>query len=310
MKEWTMTNKPTLSAVRTALGTLMEYFSEGGSADALTTAATPPSQKAVMIFPYKTGSKSAKALNEALGGGNLLKRENSDFNGKEGQFVLNWGSGTGYFNAKIGKAKVLNPPKLVDIAINKLAFFNHMLGDDAPRTAWWTINEQQARAWLATGYTVIARDDLEGSKGAGIRVMKSGLDFRPAKLYTMFVASTHEYRTYVFNGKVVDAREKRLKSGMAADPNNMRYDEDKYLFCEHALNSQTTRVWPSLVPAEVITQSEKTAKKLGLLTGGIDVIYNVPTNQAFVLEYNTAPYLGDHTAAVLAAKLKEYVAQA
>lgn len=306
------TTKPTAADAAKALDTLKSFFTTGGgSAELLAmlgervpetvAAAVPtlPLDKRLWLFPYKGGSESAEKLSEKLG---ILKikREGSTFVGKAGAFILNWGAGTGNFNANIGFAKVLNPPNLVDIAINKKAFFSAMLGDNAPRLPFWTTSEQQARAWLATGYKVVIRKVLEGSKGEGIVLAKKPLDFQAGKLYTMLEPSTHEYRTYVFDGKVIDAREKVLKAGETADPDNMRYDDAKYLFKNMDLLT---------LPGEVILHSERCAKKLGLLTGGVDVIYNSGSKTATVLEFNTAPYLGDYTVTKYANALKDYISQ-
>lgn len=299
------TINPSKQQAIAALDTLKAFLVGSATASDVATAAAQMASGKIWVYPYNSHSESAKDLATALGA-QRIKREDSAFIGKAGDVIVNWGSGTGNFQAKVGKARVLNPPQLIDKAINKRDFFSAMLGLDGPRLPFWTTSDEQAKAWISSGYIVIGREKLEGSKGEGIRVMKNAVDFHSAKLYTMMVPSTTEFRVYVFDGVSVDAREKRLKSGGTADTNGMRYDETNYLFCEHVSGSNTVRVFPNHVPQDVLTQAEKAAKKLGLLTGGIDVLWD--GSKAFVLEYNTAPYLGDHTTAIYAKLLKAYAA--
>lgn len=238
------------------------------------------------VYPYKMASKSAVDLAAGLDIW-MIKHEGSQWKGSTGRYVLNWGAGTGVFNVKIGNAKLLNTPKQIDIAVNKLDFFNSMMGDEAPRLPFWTNSPAVAKAWLASGLTVIARTKLEGCKGDGLVVLKKPLDFCQANLYTVKVPSTEEYRVYMFNGEVLDTRVKLLGDGKEANPDGMRYEEDKYEYCQ--LKTGKT------VPEDVKAQAVKAIRKIGLFTGGVDVLYDAGTNLATVLEVNSAPYLGGGT---------------
>lgn len=248
------------------------------------------------IFPYKAGSKSALALAEELDVW-CLKHEGSTFKGGNDKFVLNWGAGTGVFNAKLNGAKLLNTTAQVDVAVNKLDFFRVMRGDKAPRVPFWTQNREMALGWLWGGYQVVARTKLEGCKGAGVVVLHDPTEIIEAPLYTLLEASTEEYRVYLFNGKVLDSRIKLLEDGHEADPDGMRYHEDKYKYCKLS----------QPLPEDVALQAERCIQKIGLLTGGVDVLWDANSGKAFVLECNSAPYLGGDTAEKYAVAIKEYI---
>lgn len=245
------------------------------------------------IWSYRMGSKSALAMADAMDVW-IIKHEGSTWKGSPDRFVLNWGAGTGVFNLKLNKAKLLNTPQQVDLAVNKLDFFRACMGDNAPRLPFWTTSGDQAKAWLANGLSVIARTKLEGAKGSGLTVMNKPLDFVEANLYTVKVPSSGEYRVYMFNGEVLDARVKLLADGAEENPDNMRH-EDKYEYCK--LNGN--------LPDDVKEQARRAIKKIGLFTGGVDVLWD--GERATVLEINSAPYIGGDTAEKYAEAFKDYL---
>lgn len=249
------------------------------------------------IFAYSMASKSAAELADTLDCW-ILKHKGSAFEGEAGRYILNWGAGTDVFNARVGDATVLNTPAQIDLAVNKLDFFKGMgKGDASPRLPSWTSQKARAQGWMDCGKTVIARTKLEGAKGEGLVVCKEGVDIPDASLYTMKVESTHEFRVYMFNGEAIDIREKKLAEGQQPDPNDMRYAEDKYEFCPVR----------DEVPQDVYNQACLAIRKTGLLTGGVDVLWNAENQRATVLEVNTAPYLGENTAAKYAKAIKAHI---
>lgn len=240
------------------------------------------------LFPYAGYSESAKLLAEKADIW-MIKHEGSKFVGKPGQFILNWGAGTGVYCAKTGQATLLNPPELIDIAVNKRDWFEQMNRRNGPRVPMWTTSKRTALGWLEDGETVVCRTKLEGAKGAGIVVAKKPLDIVDARLYTIKVGNLKEYRVYMFNDEVLDYR---LKRGKPTD-GMMIGDDIEFVMTDEPL------------PEDVKTQAQKAARCLKLTTQGIDVIWD--GEQAFVLETNTAPYLGIQTAKKYAARLKQFV---
>lgn len=241
------------------------------------------------LFPYAGYSESAKLLAEKADIW-MIKHEGSKFQGKAGQFILNWGAGTGVYNAKTGEATLLNPPQLIDIAVNKLDWFEQMHRRGGPRVPDWTTSIKTAHGWIEGGETVVCRTKLEGCKGAGIVVAKKDLDIVRAPLYTIKVGNKSEYRVYMFNDEVLDYR---LKKGKPTE-GMMVGDDIEFVIDERPL------------PEDVATQAVKAAKCLKLTTQGIDVVYD--GEKAYVLETNTAPYLGIQTAKKYAARLQQLVA--
>lgn len=249
------------------------------------------------IYPYKMGSKSALALAEACDVW-CIKHEGSKFKGSASKVILNWGAGTGVFNVKPLGAKVLNTPEQVDTAINKLDFFRKMRGPSAPRVPFWTQNRDQALGWAASGLQIVCRTVLEGMKGVGLVVAtEASIAFPEAPLYTVLVPSTAEYRVYMFNGKVLDSRIKLLAENEEENPDGMRH-EDKYEYCK----------LKAPLPEDVTKQAEKCILKIGLFTGGVDVLWDAKSGLATILEVNTACYLGQDTAKLYAKAFKEYLA--
>lgn len=240
------------------------------------------------IFAYANYSESAKLLAEKTDVW-MIKHEGSTFKGKQGSFILNWGAGTGVYNAKTGDATLLNPPEVIDVAVNKLAYFDQMDGPRGPRTPYWTTSKRTVKQWLEDGEVVVARTRLEGCKGDGIVVMKKPLDFVPAPLYTVKVDNVAEYRVYMFNDEVLDYRRKQGK----AKDDMLVGDGIEFVIDNNEL------------PPDVIVQVQKAAKRLKLTTQGLDIIWD--GKKAYVLETNTAPYLGIQVANKYAKRLEKFV---
>lgn len=241
------------------------------------------------LFPYAGYSESAKLLAEKADIW-MIKHEGSKFVGKPGQFILNWGAGTGVYCAKTGQATLLNPPELIDIAVNKRDWFEQMNRRNGPRVPKWTTSQRTARNWAEDGEVVVCRTKLEGAKGAGIVVAKKAVDIVHAPLYTIKVDNVAEYRVYMFNDEVLDYR---IKKGKPTD-GMMIGDDIEFIITDAAL------------PDDVIEQAKRAARCLKLTTQGIDVIWD--GKRAYVLETNTAPYLGIQTAKKYAARLAALVA--
>lgn len=241
------------------------------------------------VYPYKTGSEMAKMIADYCGV-LQIKKQNSEFEGKEGQFILNWGAGSGNYNANTGKATLLNPPELVDIAINKVSYFEHMVGPGGPRVPYWTTNQQVAKWWLKEGREVIARTKIDGARGDGIIVMKKPLDFVWAPLYTIKVGNVvHEYRVYMFGDQMIDYR---IKEGKKVDG----------MFV--GINAEFT-IPDAAIPVDVALQAKRASRKLPLILQGLDIIWD--GERAWVLETNTAPWLGTRIASRYAKALNDYI---
>src|SRR5687767_12319117 len=88
---------------------------------------------AIKVYPYKGGSRSAKALAEAVGG-RVLKKVGSKYVRKDGDLIINWGGRDCPFKGR----GVANQPDSIDPAANKLTAFQLFkeAGVSIPR--FWT----------------------------------------------------------------------------------------------------------------------------------------------------------------------------
>lgn len=90
-----------------------------------------------LIYPYKPGSESSKALSGALG----IKRvahKNSRFRGSPEIIVINWGASV--VSDEVAKCNILNKPEAVSLASNKLKAFTK-LSESARKTRKIQLNK-------------------------------------------------------------------------------------------------------------------------------------------------------------------------
>ena len=230
----------------------------------------------VVIRPYSMRSKSAKELEKAL---DAVRTQNPRVSDK----VINWGGG--------GASWGLNKPSAVSRAINKVTTFTYLKAGQV-RTPDWTTNREEAKQWFREGAKVMCRTKIDGHSGEGIVIPTREVDFPLCSLYTKFIDKDHEYRVHVFNGKVIDAREKvRASDGRAVTSDTIFTHTNGYVFKF------------ADPPSDVKIQAIAAVKALGLDFGAVDVItkqsdhrimmgmceFTVP--EAYVLEVNTAPGL-------------------
>src|SRR5690554_6340920 len=114
----------------------------------------------MLIYPYRKGSKSVKALRE--NGFKSIKLENSRFKGRANKTVINYGSSR--LPPEVLKCRVINSPEAVSKAANKLSSFKAMAGHgvSVPR---FTESSEEASGW---GVDVVLRHKLIGHRGEGM----------------------------------------------------------------------------------------------------------------------------------------------
>ena len=152
------------------------------------------------MLPYRTGSRSSRALVEALGG-KRLRLTNSKYKYRDGDLFINWGnSSSGEFVDKMTRhmeypdsAVALNWHS-VERVTNKLQFFNNHKG-----SAWlpefWTNKDEIPEEAFEHG--VVCRTVLNGHSGAGIVLAHSRDDLCDAPLYVKYIPKKDEYRVHV-----------------------------------------------------------------------------------------------------------------
>jgi glutathione synthase/RimK-type ligase-like ATP-grasp enzyme len=121
------------------------------------------------LYPYKMGSKSAKALADALGI-KQLKHEGKPLD-MRGTTLINWGCSR--INREIhGIAPMLNHDEAVAKASNKLETFKALLNEGVS-TPTWSTNQADAVEWINEGSAVVCRTKLNGHSGEGIVIAET-----------------------------------------------------------------------------------------------------------------------------------------
>lgn len=177
-----------------------------------------------LVIYAARGSDGARRLATALGSRRWrddlperYTRRRPYFRGNSSPMVLNWGSTAhpkwledSRFRLK---PNFVNHADSVKKAIDKLAFFQHLSGVDGVPLLKWTPDIATATSWVEKGKPVFCRTKLGGSSGEGIVLARTAKDLVKAPLYTRYYPKTHEFRVHVFDGKVIDLTQKKLRGG-------------------------------------------------------------------------------------------------
>ena len=238
-----------------------------------------------IIYPYKTGSRSARALTIMLHDLRSKRvREDGRYRPYRNHTIINWGNPRvpGWWN-ETAVNNCLNLPTYVEAAGNKLSAFRIMEAQGVSVVPY-TDDREVALGWAQVGRVVISRRLLRGSGGDGIGVHEAADDVPNAPLYTRYVKKRNEYRVHVFNNEVIHVSEKR-RMGAERRPDGfedrIRNHNLGWVFCHNDVNPHRL----------VLEQSIAACRALELDFGAVDVIWNEHYGRAYVLEVNTAPGL-------------------
>jgi len=232
----------------------------------------------MFIYAWSKFSEGASELAEELDA-KRIKHENSKFKGNPNKTVINWGSSK--LPDEIMKCKVINHPDKVILCSDKLKFFQRVSAEIVPE---WTEDMDVALSWVANGFTVCARTVLNGHSAEGLVLMDKDHpdEFVKAPLYTQYVPKKDEFRVHVVNGEVIDLQRKVLKKEKQGDEDinwKIRNLDNGFIYQREGIE----------VPQSVKDVSIQAVKEIGLDFGAVDVVVNVKTQKAYVLEINTAP---------------------
>jgi hypothetical protein len=227
----------------------------------------------VKIYPYRRGSRSALALSRALGG-RVLRLENSRYQYKTSDTIINWGSSSCPFPALNGDREAMR------LAGNKLSFFQHHSG-----AAWlppfWTAREDIP----ADAYPVLCRTLLTGHSGAGIVIAMDESELVDAPLYVQYIKKLREYRVHIAringSGVIFDYTEKKKSRESDIGEYMIRNTANGYVFCRDMV----------ALEQEVRRAASECFANSGLDFAALDIVYNAYYERAYVLEANTAPGL-------------------
>lgn len=224
------------------------------------------------LYPYNQGSKSAKALAEALG----IKRLKHEGPIARVDTLINWGSSQ--FQRIISCANILNKPESIAKAVNKLQSFNALKGHAS--IPEYTEVVPEAAKWLAEGFTVVERHKLTGHSGEGVRIVEPGGELQGAPLYVKYINKKEEYRLHVFRDRVFFIQRKARNKDIPDDQVNwkVRNHGNGFIFAHQGVD----------VPEEAKKEAITAIQALGLDFGAVDLIWNQKNNKYYVLEVNTA----------------------
>lgn len=235
-----------------------------------------------IIYPYKVGSKSARALAYALG--TKCVYPDRKYKPYPNHRIINWGSGV-VPKWEQSIYSYMNRPPFVACAGNKLTTLRVLEHEDVSCVEF-TIKYQVAADWLKTGSTVIARHHVRGHSGEGIIVHTPGVGDIPgiAPLYTLYKKKKKEFRVHVMKYpdgyNIFDVQQKRGKIGEESNP-YIRSHNNGWVFTREDID----------LPGDIPSLACSAVKALGLDFGAVDIIWNKHENKSYVLEVNTAPGL-------------------
>jgi len=236
-----------------------------------------------IIYPYKMGSGSARALADSLSQ-LRSKRVYPDRKYKpfSNHLIINWGN-TELPSWYVSGMQWINHPEPVSRASNKLTTLDYLQGHevDIPE---FTTRPDEAESWLRGGELVVARTLLRANSGRGIVLMGTDDQLVRAPLYTKYFKKMYEYRIHVLGGQVIDIQHKRRSYSTAdADVNyQIRNRDNGWIFARNNMADPDQ---------SVLTNAVSAVEGLGLDFGAVDVAYNDHYKKACVFEVNTAPGL-------------------
>lgn len=234
----------------------------------------------IRIFPYKPGSRSAKALRDQFieldHDAKLLRRENSRFRPTGRELIINWGASGGLPN--LGDVRILNKPSSVTAAASKLTTLRRLEEAEVPHVCY-TVDVSVAKQWNRDGCGVYARRMDRGHSGNGIHFIPPNSPdsaWVTAPLYTKQGVGK-EYRVHVIGAKVVRIQKKYKE----ADDSPVRSHDNGYTFILEGFRR----------PNGLKTAAVNAVSALGLDFGAVDLV-NAQTQggdrRPRVLEVNTA----------------------
>ena len=221
----------------------------------------------IYVYPYTTGSESARLLADRLDA-LRIRLENSTYVHKPDNIVVNWGSSS-------CPHPCLNPSHLLKDTVNKLRFFRKMseLGLRSSLPNYWT----DASEIPQSAYPVLCRTKVEGMDGAGIVIANNREELVSAQLYTKLIEGCTEYRVTLFKGYGVTDVQLKKERASAVNP--------------HPFIKTYANGWGFVrvhtFPVELTEFASKILDATGLDFAGLDIV-RTPTGHFKVLEVNSA----------------------
>ena len=242
----------------------------------------------IVLCPNKMGSESATELAKFFGTKKVFKNRN--FRRRGSDTLVNWGNAS---DIPVFGETYLNKASAVTTSSNKVATFDAL---DAAEVSipYYAVDMDAAQQLLSNNDVnkVLCRTLTRASEGRGIVIATTPDEIVSAGLYTGYEPHTNEYRVHIFKGRVIDVAEKRKLSEEKLAERGITLNEDikshgnGWVFARgNARLKHTDGEYKS----DIVDQSLAAMEAVGLDFGAVDVIYNNPSREAFVLEVNSAP---------------------
>jgi glutathione synthase/RimK-type ligase-like ATP-grasp enzyme len=212
-------------------------------------------------------------VNEILGAAAMLSRRTPVL--KQFRFIINWGNSSPIEVRH--DVKVFNPPAAIASAVNKLTAMSAMQAAGVRVPEFTTTTPLAARGiWLA-------RCNLFGSGGDGIKVVREGETFPAAPLYVKYIPKLDEWRIHVAFGRAILAQKKLRQADNEQTPDQklIRNHDNGWVFAPRDLDAD--------VSSAVKDAAVKAVSAMGLDFGAVDLIVGKKDGLPYILEVNTAP---------------------
>ena len=243
-------------------------------------------KKRVAIIPYLMGSRTAKALKNALQQKldipvRLFRKNSLHYQPRWTDYVINWGCSTEW-------PWINNTSKNGNqICVNKLSFFEQVTAFNQVNTTKtvnipeWTTEPVVAAAWNKPFF---ARTILNGHSGAGIIEYDANPHtIKLAPLYVQYKKKRHEYRVHFFkdghNYTIIDISQKKKRKGFENVNTKVRNHKNGWVYAREDIYE----------PQDLRQQALNAALASRLDFGAVDLIWNEKENKCYVLEVNSAP---------------------
>lgn len=246
----------------------------------------------MFMYCYHQASRGGKALAKELGI-KRIRHENSEFDGSNGDIVLNWGA------TKLpdwhNHLTVINRPAAIREVSNKLRFFRNNEGSGL--TPIYTEDIETAKQWIDEGITVVCRTVLTGHSGKGIVIAETKDQLVNAKLYVTYVPKQYEFRVHVFRGEVINVQQKKRRNAVPDDEVNwqIRNHKNGFIYARKDLD----------VPKNVYGVATEVMDRTDLDFGAVDILVT-KKGKVLALEINTAPGLQGSSIELYADAIKQH----
>lgn len=248
----------------------------------------------IFIYPYDQHSEGATKVAKALECQKLLRR-GSRYQQRDGDVIVNWGASDCPYPWAIN----------ADLrgTIDKRIFFERVGNSVNVPIALIAKRGLKDRVEAAKNfgfrYPVLCRTKVKAHDGDGIVIAENADQLVDAPLYVELRAKTAEYRVHMARKdgqvEILGVQQKFLPKERKDKDIRIRTTANGCYF------AWTVDGEPVVLPPQATLACLQVFEKFPELTfGGFDVIYNKPTNEAFVIEINSAPELTDKAAEMYA----------